>query len=187
MKCIVGLGNPGRKYEKTRHNIGFMVIDEFIRRNHWGPLKKNKFNGEHSEEYVNGEKVIVLKPLTFMNLSGKAVQAISHFYQINPSDILVVYDDLDMPAGRIRLRQQGGHGGHNGIRNIIEHLGTKEFKRIRVGIGRPEDTTPIIDYVLSPFSNKEKENIQNSIEKSVEACEAWLEKPFSDVMNEFNK
>lgn len=187
MKCIVGLGNPGKKYEKTRHNIGFMVIDELIRRNHWGPLKKSKFSGEHIEKHINGEKIIVLKPLTFMNLSGKAVQAITDFYQVDSSEVLVVYDDLDLPTGKIRLRQKGGHGGHNGIRNIIEQLGTKEFKRLRVGIGRPEDATPVVNYVLSPFSNNEKDNIQKSIEKSVDACEAWLEKPFSDVMNEFNE
>ncbi|MGM8366143.1 aminoacyl-tRNA hydrolase [Virgibacillus sp. W0181] len=186
MKCIVGLGNPGKKYKKTRHNIGFMVIDELLRRNHWGPLKKDKFNGLHTTEHIRGEKVMLLQPQTYMNLSGQAVRAIVDFYEIDMNNILVIYDDLDLPVGKIRLRQKGGHGGHNGIRSIIEHAGTKEFKRLRIGVGRPTGAEPIVDYVLSPFSKEQKDGLTTSISQSADACEAWIDQPFADVMNTFN-
>ncbi|QKY70894.1 aminoacyl-tRNA hydrolase [Lentibacillus sp. CBA3610] len=185
MKCIVGLGNPGRKYSKTRHNVGFMVIDALADRNRW-KLKKDKFNGKSTVETRDGEKVILLKPQTFMNLSGESVRPLMDFYQIDPADVLVIYDDLDLPAGKIRLRQKGGHGGHNGIRSIIDHVGTKEFNRLRIGIGRPDTAMPVVDYVLRSFSKEQQEDVQLSIEKSADACEAWIQKPFAEVMNEFN-
>jgi len=185
MKCIVGLGNPGKKYNKTRHNVGFMVIDELAGRYGW-KLKKDKFNGKSTVETCDGEKVILLKPQTFMNLSGESVRPLMDFYQIDPEDVLVIYDDLDLPAGKVRLRQKGGHGGHNGIRSIIDHIGTKEFKRVRIGIGRPDSAMPIVDYVLRPFSKEQQEDVQSSIKKSADACETWLQKPFAEVMNEYN-
>src|SRR5699024_2668635 len=142
MKCIVGLGNPGRKYRKTRHNIGFMVIDELLDRHQW-KLDKSKFNGDYVLENYQNEKVMLLKPQTFMNLSGESIRPLSDYYNIDMKDILVIYDDLDLPTGKIRLRQKGGHGGHNGIRSTLNHLGQKDFKRLRIGIGRPIDGMPV--------------------------------------------
>ncbi|TFJ92998.1 aminoacyl-tRNA hydrolase [Lentibacillus salicampi] len=185
MKCIVGLGNPGKKYYQTRHNIGFRVIDELASRYGW-TLKKDKFSGKSTVEAHDGEKVILLKPQTFMNLSGESVRPLMDFYHIDPDNVLVIYDDLDLPPGKIRLRQKGGHGGHNGIRSIIDHVGTKEFNRLRIGIGRPETAMPVVDYVLRSFSKEQQEDVASSIEKSADACETWLQRPFAEVMNEFN-
>ncbi|MEC5425999.1 aminoacyl-tRNA hydrolase [Virgibacillus sp. C22-A2] len=185
MKCIVGLGNPGKRYKDTRHNVGFMAIDELIRRNHW-ELDKSKFNGNYTVEHIGNEKVILLQPQTFMNLSGESIKPLMNYYNIDVEDVLVIYDDLDLPAGKIRLRQKGGHGGHNGIRSTIDHLGTKEFKRIRIGVGRPVKPIPVVDYVLGNFSEEEQADIAISIKNSADACEMWLKKPFLEVMNEYN-
>lgn len=185
MKCIVGLGNPGRTYRKTRHNIGFMVIEELLKR-HELKLDKSKFNGNYAIEQLQGEKVILLEPQTFMNLSGEAIRPLLDYYQVDTEDLLVIYDDLDLPTGKIRLRQKGGHGGHNGIRSTIDHLQTKDFKRLRIGIGRPIEPIPVVDYVLGKFSKQEQEAVEHSIQQAADACEAWLTKPFPEVMNEFN-
>lgn len=186
MKCIVGLGNPGKKYEQTRHNVGFMVIDELAKR-HNASLSKKKFNGLYAMETIQGEKVILLAPQTYMNLSGEAVRPLMEYYNLELDDIIVIYDDLDLPTGKIRLRQKGGHGGHNGLRSIIDQLGNKEFKRIRIGIGRPASRVPVIDYVLGKFSKEEEEEAMESIQKAADACEAWLKLPFPQVMNDFNQ
>ncbi|WP_017186522.1 aminoacyl-tRNA hydrolase [Alkalibacillus haloalkaliphilus] len=186
MKCIVGLGNPGLKYKKTRHNIGFQVIDYIAKENGW-KFKKDKFNAHYIQEVVNGEKVLLLKPQTYMNRSGQSVKEATDYFNIDAEDVLVIYDDLDLPTGKIRLRQKGGHGGHNGIRDIIAQLDTKEFNRIRFGIGRPESNESVTDYVLGKFSKIEQADITPSIEKSKEACETWCEKPFLQVMNNFNQ
>ncbi|WP_186575709.1 aminoacyl-tRNA hydrolase [Aquibacillus kalidii] len=185
MKCIVGLGNPGKKYELTRHNIGFMIIDELARVNNWS-LNKKKFNGIYCVEKIGDEKVILLEPQTYMNLSGESVRPLMEFYDISAEDVVVIYDDLDLPPGKIRLRQKGGHGGHNGIRSIIDQLGTKEFNRIRMGIGRPTTPIPVPDFVLGRFEKLEQEQVNEGIDKAVKACEAWFRKPFQEVMNEFN-
>ncbi|MFC2948829.1 aminoacyl-tRNA hydrolase [Virgibacillus sediminis] len=185
MKCIVGLGNPGKKYEKTRHNAGFMVIDELLNRHGW-ELNKKKFNGKYAIEQLEGEKVALLKPQTYMNLSGQSIRPLIDYYGMDPEDVLVIYDDLDLPAGKIRLRQKGGHGGHNGIRSTIDHLGTKEFKRIRIGVGRPTNAMSIIDYVLGSFSKEEQERVDGSIQQAADACEAWIGESFPVVMNKFN-
>lgn len=182
MKCIIGLGNPGKKYEKTRHNIGFMVIDELIKR--FGmDFNKSKFKCDYDIQ----EKVLFIKPQTFMNLSGEGVRPLLDFYKINVEDVFVIYDDLDLPIGKIRLREKGGHGGHNGIKSLIEHLGTKNFKRLRIGIGRPTNATPIVNYVLQPFAKQELEDVAYTIVQAADACEMWLEKPFNEVMNVYNK
>ncbi|MEQ6377526.1 aminoacyl-tRNA hydrolase [Bacillaceae bacterium S4-13-56] len=185
MKCIVGLGNPGRKYESTRHNIGFLVIDELLRRNGWA-LDKHKFNGDYTVENLHGEKILLLKPQTYMNLSGESIRPMMDFYQIEPQDITIIYDDLDLPPGKIRLRQKGGHGGHNGIRSTIDHLGTKEFNRIRIGIGRPTPPMPVTDHVLGQFFKEEVDEILHSIKNAADACESWAQKPFIEVMNDYN-
>ncbi|MFZ0370899.1 MAG: aminoacyl-tRNA hydrolase [Halobacillus sp.] len=185
MKCIVGLGNPGKKYAKTRHNIGFMILDELVKQNHWS-LEQTKFRGIYTIEHVNGEKILLLKPQTFMNLSGESLVQFMNFFDLEADDILVVYDDLDLPPGKIRLRKKGGHGGHNGIRNIIDHLGTKEFNRLRVGVGRPDGPVSVVDYVLGTFTKQEQDAVSESIEAAVKACEAWMTQPFNEVMNDFN-
>ncbi|AXI07545.1 aminoacyl-tRNA hydrolase [Oceanobacillus zhaokaii] len=185
MKCIVGLGNPGKKYEDTRHNVGFMMIDELVGRHNWS-LDKKKFNGLYAMEHYQSDKVILLKPQTYMNLSGESIRPLMDFYNIDLEDVLIIYDDLDLPTGKIRLRQKGGHGGHNGVRSAIDHLGTKEFKRIRIGIGRPTSPIPVVDYVLGSFPKEEHEAVGSSIKLAADACEAWLNTPFIDVMNEYN-
>jgi len=185
MKCIIGLGNPGKKYFNTRHNVGFMVIDE-IAHQHGFKLSKEKFNGLYTIEFINGEKVCFLQPQTFMNRSGDCIQPFIDFYKIDIDNILLIYDDLDLPVGKIRLRQKGSHGGHNGLRSTINRLGTDKFKRLRVGIGRPENRQPIVDYVLNNFSKEQQEPVQESILMSVKACEQWLKDDFQQVMNMFN-
>ncbi len=186
MKMIVGLGNPGQKYHQTRHNIGFIAIDELVHR-HNLPLSNKKFNSVYATGLINGEKVILVKPITFMNLSGEAVRPLMDYYNVDLEDLVVIYDDLDLPAGKVRLREKGGHGGHNGIRSLIAHLGTKEFKRIRLGIGRPVSQQPVVDYVLQRFHKEEVPDIVDSVKKAADATETWLKEPFLNVMNDFNR
>lgn len=185
MKLIVGLGNPGKQYEETRHNIGFKVIDELSERLNI-PLDQSKHKGLYGIGHVKGEKVILLKPLTYMNLSGESVRPLMDYYEIDIEDLIVIYDDLDIPVGRIRLRQKGSAGGHNGIKSIIAHIGTQEFNRIRVGVNRPSNGQSVSDYVLSRFTKEEQEVLGGIIKKCADACEANFEKPFLQVMNEFN-
>ncbi|KIL53710.1 peptidyl-tRNA hydrolase [Jeotgalibacillus alimentarius] len=185
MKLMIGLGNPGKPYDKTKHNIGFEVIDELAER--WNaPLMQTKFKGIFSKAVVNGEKVILLKPLTYMNLSGESIRPLMDYFQIDIEDIVVIYDDLDLPMGKMRLRQKGSAGGHNGIKSTIAHLGTQEFNRIRIGIDRPPHGMKVPDYVLSRFSKEEWTEMGQVVAKSADACERFLEKPFLEVMNEFN-
>lgn len=186
MKCIVGLGNPGKQYEQTRHNIGFEVVDTLS--NRWNiPLSQSKFKGLYGIGLYNGEKVLLLKPLTYMNLSGESVRAVVDYYQLDLENILVIYDDLDLPVGKIRLRQKGSPGGHNGIKSITAHLGTQQFNRIRIGVDRPDTGMSVPDYVLGKFHQEERPIIREAAEKSADACEAWLGKPFLQVMNEYNQ
>nr|WP_141535920.1 aminoacyl-tRNA hydrolase [Bacillus mycoides] len=185
MKLIVGLGNPGREYELTRHNIGFMAIDELAKR--WNiSLNEQKFKGVFGAGFVNGEKVILLKPLTYMNLSGESIRPLMDYYKIDVEDFVVLYDDLDIPVGRLRLRMKGSAGGHNGVKSTISHLGTQEFQRIRMGIDRPKNGMKVVDYVLGRFTSEEIPDVNHSIEKAADACEEWLNKPFLQIMNTFN-
>ncbi|MFB1051073.1 aminoacyl-tRNA hydrolase [Paraliobacillus sp. JSM ZJ581] len=186
MKCIIGLGNPGKKYEKTRHNIGFMVLDELAKSHDWR-INKSKFNGLYTMETVEQTKIILLKPQTYMNLSGESIRPLMDFYKLEVDDILVIYDDLDLPTGKVRLRQKGGHGGHNGIRSMIDHLGTKNFNRLRIGIDRPTDHASVIDHVLGEFDNSQQTEVNDAIKHAVAACSAWMNKPFQKVMNDFNQ
>ncbi|XJZ27378.1 aminoacyl-tRNA hydrolase [Bacillota bacterium Lsc_1132] len=186
MKLIVGLGNPGREYAKTRHNVGFEVIDELSTRLAI-PLDQAKLKGLYGIGFVNGEKVLLLKPLTYMNLSGESIRAVMDYYQIDQEDLLVIYDDLDLPVGKIRLRQKGSAGGHNGIKSTIAHLGSQQFNRIRVGIDRPKNGMRIPDYVLGRFLAAEQIDVLAAIRRSADASEAWIHKPFLQVMNEFNQ
>jgi peptidyl-tRNA hydrolase, PTH1 family len=186
MKLIVGLGNPGKQYEKTRHNIGFEVIEELADKLSI-PLNQSKFKGQYGMGFHNGKKVILLKPLTYMNLSGESIRAIMDYYEINLEDLVIIYDDLDLPVGKIRLRQKGSAGGHNGIKSTVAHLGTQEFNRIRIGIDRPKNGMKVPDYVLGRFHEEEWGLTKESVQKSADACITWLEKPFLQVMNEFNQ
>ncbi|MGX1983822.1 peptidyl-tRNA hydrolase [Thermolongibacillus altinsuensis] len=185
VKLFVGLGNPGKEYERTRHNVGFMVIDELSRRFQVS-LDQAKFKGIFGIGTVGGEKVILCKPLTYMNLSGECVRPLMDYYRIDVEDIIVVYDDLDLPTGTIRLRPKGSAGGHNGMKSLIHHLGTDHFKRIRIGIDRPQNGMKVTDYVLGRFTEEEMTKIETAIQKSADACEKWLSTPFIQVMNEFN-
>lgn len=186
MKVIVGLGNPGKNYEDTRHNVGFKVIDH-LSKSLSISLDSQKFKGIVGMGTVQGEKVFLLKPLTYMNLSGESVRPLLDFYKLTPDDLVVIYDDLDLPAGKIRLRQKGGAGGHNGIKSMIQHLGTQEFNRVRIGIDRPKNGMAITDYVLGKFTDEESTDIDKSIEDASKACEKWITDPFLEVMNVFNQ
>ena len=185
MKLIIGLGNPGKPYEHTRHNIGFDIIDALAGK--WGgALNQTKFNGMYATFHRPEGKVMLLKPLTYMNLSGECVRPMMDYFDIRVEDIVVIYDDLDLETGKLRLRQKGSAGGHNGIKSLIHHLGTQEFNRIRVGVSRPPAGMKVADYVLSKFSKEDAPVIGEAIDKSCEAVEASLSKPFLEVMNIFN-
>jgi PTH1 family peptidyl-tRNA hydrolase len=186
VKCFVGLGNPGPQYAKTRHNIGFMAIDRFAEK--WGLTKfQNKCKGLLAEGNVNGEKVFLLKPMTYMNLSGESVRAFLDFYKASLDDVIVLYDDLDTPYGSIRLRYQGGAGGHNGIKSIIQHAGTQVFNRIRIGISRPQPGYDIANYVLSAFTKDEFGKMEPLLDTIAEAMEYALQQPFEKTMAKFNR
>lgn len=185
MKLVVGLGNPGKKYERTRHNIGFDVIDR-VQQKWMIDLSEQKFKGIYGVERNGAEKIFVLKPLTYMNLSGESVGQLMKYFQISVEDLVVIYDDLDLPPGKIRLRQKGSHGGHNGIKSIIQHLGTDQFNRIRVGIGRPDPGQAVPDYVLGRFSPDDQKKMDEAADQAAEAVDCWKEEPFLQVMNKFN-
>lgn len=186
MKWIIGLGNPGSDYRNTRHNVGFMAVDRFA--NQWKmEFRQSKFKAYLAEGNVKGQKVLLLKPTTFMNLSGEAARAFMDFYKADIADLIIVYDDLDLPLGRIRLRYQGSAGGHNGMKSLIQHLGTQVFNRVRIGISRPNPGANIADYVLSNFSKSEAESLEDSLCKTCDALEAALELPYDKVMAQFNQ
>lgn len=185
MKLVVGLGNPGKKYDGTRHNVGFDCIDRCSELMNI-ELNETKFKGIYGRGVVDGEKVMLLKPLTYMNLSGESVRQVVDYYRIDIDDILVIYDDLDLPTGKIRLRQKGSAGGHNGMKSIIQHLGTEQFKRVRVGIDRPKNGEPIVNYVLGTYRPEERDEVVHAIEQTAQAVHMWMTTPFLQVMNEFN-
>jgi len=155
IKLIVGLGNPGRQYEKTRHNAGFLFLDGLVSELCCNWVEDSRFQGAFSECSIGAQKVMLLKPGTFMNRSGLAVGKIARYYKLMPEEILVVHDELDFDAGKVRLKKNGGHAGHNGLKDIIGHLGSKEFYRLRIGIGRPIDGKNVADFVLSPPAKNE--------------------------------
>lgn len=183
MKLIVGLGNPGQEYEKTRHNCGFRVLDAFADMVDVD-FNREDFKGVYGKFKLDDEDIILFKPMTFMNLSGTAVQQISHFYKIKYEDIVVVYDDLAIKPGDIRLRLNGSSGGQKGMQNIIDCLGTDQIKRIRVGIGEPK--FDVVDYVLGKPSGEEKELIDEAIERASFAIREFLNHTFQSAMSKFN-
>lgn len=186
MKLIVGLGNPGLKYQKTRHNVGFMVIDEILKEAGVQARFDAKFNAEIAILNVDGKKVCLAKPSTFMNLSGEAISKIMGYYDIELEDILVIVDDVNLETGKLRLREMGGHGGHNGLRNMIGLLHSESFKRIRIGV----DNNPVIpldQYVLSQFTQDQLIILSKSIILSKEIVEQFIEGiPYKDIMTKYN-
>ena len=184
---IVGLGNPGRKYDGSRHNAGFDVIDELVDRYHiGGPERFGK--SMIGKGKIGDRKVILVKPLTYMNLSGEAVQEIVHFYKVDPGeDLLVISDDIDLEAGRLRIRKKGSAGGHNGLKNIVRHLGTEEFARIRVGVGaKPDPDYDLADYVLGHFSPEERKIMDETVAKAAEAAACAVTDGIDLAMNRYN-
>lgn len=185
MKWIVGLGNPGTAYQGTRHNVGFMVIDELARR--WGiNVTQNKCKALIGEGNVQGTKVYLLKPMTYMNLSGESVRSFLDYYKADLKDGIIVYDDLDTEIGKLRLRYQGSAGGHNGIKSLIQHLGTQTFDRVRMGVSRPQPGMNIADYVLSTFPKSDRDLLAEMISSACDAIEFGLKAPFEETMAKFN-
>lgn len=183
MKLIVGLGNPGKKYEHTRHNMGFDVVNLFSDISQID-IDKEVFDGVMGRGKVLGQDVILFKPYTFMNLSGHAVMQVINFFKIDISDVVIVYDDMAIPVGKIRLRLEGSSGGHKGMQHIIEQTGREDIKRIRIGIGEPEYNA--IDYVLTKPNSEEKVLIEESIKMAVEALKEFLKSGFERAMSKFN-
>lgn len=186
MKLIVGLGNIGKEYANTRHNIGFMVADK-IAEKHALTFNKEEREANWAEFRIGGEKIILIKPTTYMNESGRAVGAYAHFYGIEPENIAIIQDDMDLPVGTIRIRKKGSSGGHNGIKSIQSHLGTETFPRFKIGIGHPQhEQQVVIDHVLHRFQGEDKTAIDNAVANMAEAVEAWLTDDIENVMNKFN-
>jgi PTH1 family peptidyl-tRNA hydrolase len=197
VKLIVGLGNPGRDYRDTRHNVGFLVIDELVRRHE---LTLSMAPSQVPETFVakkfgvpagvsakaGAEPFLVAKPLTFMNLSGDAVAALSHYYDIAPADLLVVVDEAALPFGRLRARARGSAGGHNGLKSVIERLGTQEFPRLRLGVGRGDARRDLADHVLSKFEPAERAELETFITRAADAAEMFAVDGIGKVMNTYN-
>jgi PTH1 family peptidyl-tRNA hydrolase len=185
VKWFVGLGNPGTPYQSTRHNIGFMAIDRFADK-HGIKVTQSKSKGLLGEGHVNGTKVYLLKPMTYMNLSGESIRSFMDFYKAPVEDLILIYDDLDTAFGQIRLRYQGSAGGHNGIKSTIQHLGTQSFQRIRIGINRPAPGFNIADYVLSNFAKEEVKALPQLLDTTCEAMEHALDNAFDRTMAKYN-
>lgn len=185
MKIIIGLGNIGKEYENTRHNAGFMAIDKLAEACDM-KFDREKFSAYYSKGKINGEDVILLKPTTFMNNSGIALRQCMDFFKCTPQDILVMYDDMDMPVGKLRLRQKGSAGGHNGIKSIIAHIGTDEFDRIRIGIGK-DKLIPTVNWVLGKFNEEDRPELNKALENAAKAAKFSISHSFSDTMNRYNR
>jgi len=168
IRLIVGLGNPGREYETTRHNVGFRWVDELARLQNLSFKNETKFHGLAARGQLHGREMLLLKPQTFMNASGRAVGALAQFYKIAPAEILVVHDDLDLPPGVARLKLGGGHGGHNGLKDIIAHLGTRDFWRLRLGIGHPGERAEVVNFVLNDPRKEERGLIEQAVQRALE-------------------
>ena len=182
---IVGLGNPGPQYAANRHNVGFQCVDELAARHGLSWRRSARFKCNLADGHIGRHRVLLVKPLTFMNDSGTAVGPLSHYYKVPPERILVVYDDLDLPLGRLRLRPGGSSGGHNGINSLIAHLNTQEFPRLRIGIGRPVYGDPI-DYVLGDFDRDQDPVIRAAREQVDEIVNAFLSEGIREAMNRYN-
>jgi PTH1 family peptidyl-tRNA hydrolase len=182
-KVVVGLGNPGSRYHSTRHNVGFAVIDELAASPRAGRFQ-SRFQAQIAEIDEDGTRVLLVKPETFMNLSGRAVRQILDFYQVEAADLLVVCDDINLPLGKLRVRARGSHGGHNGLRDIEAHLGTNEYARLRIGVGSPDDDA--VDHVLGRFRPAERPIIEDAISLSLQAVVCWVQQGVEACMNRYN-
>jgi len=181
MKIVVGLGNPGKRYADTRHNVGFAVVDAFAK----GSFQ-NRFDAEISDLMEEGEKVLLVKPQTFMNLSGRVVRQVVDFYQASLEDLLVVCDDMALPLGKLRFRRRGTHGGHNGLRDIQSHLGSTDYARLRLGVGEPDVEGGAIDHVLGKFRSSERPLIDDAVAKAVQGVVLWIKNGIEACMNQYN-
>lgn len=184
IKLIVGLGNPGARYAHSRHNVGFLIVERFARA-HSLDFARKRFNAQIAEGGVGGQRILLAKPQTFMNSSGEAVGKLFAFYKIAPHDLLVIYDDLDLPLGKMRMRSRGSSGGHHGMESIIAHIGTSDFPRLRVGIGRPNPDADI-DHVLGSFDADERAVMDETFAGAVDAIDVWLADGITMAMNKFN-
>lgn len=187
MKLIAGLGNPGKEYQGTRHNVGFDVVDELARRHElkWA-AKLNALSHEARWRRAD-DQVLLVKPLTFMNLSGPAVASAMRFYKVSLPDVLIVADDVNLPLGRLRARASGSEGGHNGLRSVAEAFGSIDYARLRVGVGRGDMRRDLADHVLAKFEPEERTGIEDAIARAADACETWISDGLARVMNTFNR
>jgi PTH1 family peptidyl-tRNA hydrolase len=184
MKAVVGLGNPGIKYSKTKHNVGFRLLDALVKEA--GYSFRDDFRGKVAEGKMNGQRVFFLKPYTYMNLSGLAVRELINYYKIAPEDILVIHDDMDLPLGKLRLRSKGSAGGHNGVKSIISELGTQNFWRLKIGVGRPREELGVVNHVLSPFNKEEEKILTEVMNNAYKAVILWMADKGTEAMNSFN-
>ena len=185
MKMVVGLGNPGQKYNGTRHNVGFDVIAELAKRYDVG-RPKSKFNGEFAETIINNQKTVLVCPLTFMNLSGQCIRAAVDFYKLELDNLLIVCDDFNLALGRIRMRPNGSAGGQNGLNDTINRLSSREFGRLRLGIGQPPPQWDVSNYVLGKFDSNDRTEVDKMIVRAANATEVWVADGMSTAMNKFN-
>ncbi len=186
MYVIAGLGNPTKQYEKTRHNVGFCVID-YLSKKYEIPVKQAGFKGLYGSGYIEGQKVVLLKPQTFMNLSGESIRAVTDFYKIDPEEeLIVVYDDISLHPGQLRVRGKGSAGGHNGMKNIILHLGGQKFPRVKVGVGEKPPGYDLADYVLSHFSREDQKVMNRAFEEAGAAVVSIMTEGIDMAMNKFN-
>lgn len=185
MKLVVGLGNPGKKYDGTRHNIGFAIIDLLAAAPGVGG-SQDRFNAELAEWREGDEKILLMKPVTFMNLSGRAVRQAVDFYQIELKDLLVICDDMALPLGKLRFRAKGTHGGHNGLRDIQQHLGSTEYARLRIGVDVPAQDRGAVDHVLGRFKPSEVPVIEDASQLAVQAVAVWVRDGIAKCMNQYN-
>ena len=184
MKLIVGLGNPGKEYENTRHNVGFDIVDNYAKKYNLD-INKSKFEGKYVDSIINNEKVIILKPQKYMNLSGEVVKKYIDYFKIDIKDILIIHDDLDQEIGKIKLKENSSSGGHNGIKDIEKNIGTKDYKRLKIGISNNKNIDTK-DYVLGHFSKEERKIIDNSIEICIGIIDDYLKLDFGRLMGKYN-
>lgn len=183
---IAGLGNPGEQYENTRHNVGFRVIDELADRGDF-PVQRLKFRALTNTAVIGGQGVLVMKPVTYMNLSGEAVGEAARFYKLPPDHVLVISDDVDLPLGRLRIRKGGSAGGHNGLKSIIQHLGTDQFPRLKVGVGgKPHPDYDMADWVLGKLQGEDKKTMDEAARRAAQAVECLLSQGMDKAMNQYN-
>lgn len=186
MYIIVGLGNPGRKYIGTRHNIGFDAITR-ISDDYNISLNIKKHKAVCGTGFIAGEKVVLAQPQTYMNLSGESVRAMVDYYKVSPDQLIIVYDDVNFDVGQLRIRRDGSAGGHNGIKNIISHLGTKEFPRVKIGVGKKPREWDLVDYVMSKFSDKDNDILRDSLKDVSDAVKTVISEGIGDAMNIYNR